>query len=52
MHSNWFVRGDVDSFFGLFSDNLANLIAYRRPGRTLPGVAALVGCSMPGRPDG
>ncbi len=38
MHSNWFVRGDVDSFFGLFFDNLANLIAYRRPGRTLPGV--------------
>lgn len=55
MHSNWFVRGDVDGFFGLFFDNLTNLMliavlgasvcgfpAELLAGRILPGVAVSV----------
>jgi len=26
MNSKWFVRGDVDGFFGLFFDNLTHLM--------------------------
>ena len=55
MNSSWFVRGDVDGFFGLFFDNLTNLMliavlgaavcgfpAELLAGRILPGVAASV----------
>ena len=55
MNSNWFVRGDVDGFFGLFFDNLTNLMliavlgasvcgfpAELLAGRILPGVAVSV----------
>ncbi len=37
MHSNWFVRGDVDSFFGLFFDNLANLMLIAVLDAPVPG---------------
>ena len=55
MNSRWFVRGDVDGFFGLFFDNLTNLMliavlgasvcgfpAELLAGRILPGVAVSV----------
>ena len=55
MNSKWFVRGDVDGFFSLFFDKLANLMliavlgasvcgfpAESLGGRILPGVAVSV----------
>ena len=40
MHSNWFVGGDVDGFFGLFFDNLTNLMLIAVLGATVCGFPA------------
>ena len=50
MRSNWFVRGDVDGFFGLFFDNLTNLMIIASLGVTVCGFPTelLAGRILPG----
>ena len=50
MKSKWFVRGDVDGFFGLFFDNLTNLMLIAVLGTSVCGFPAelLAGRILPG----
>ena len=50
MRADWFVRGDVDGFFGLFFDNLTNLLIIASLGALVCGFPAelLAGRILPG----